>query len=182
MTHDSYGLAAASTERWYVARTLHHKEAVAVANLQLQGFETFSPKLEATIKHARKLLTVKRSAFPRYVFVSIDVHSARWRSINGTHGVDQLLCRGGKPEAVKPGVVETLMQSTGSDGVLTFSETLGPGDTVRLISGPFAGQLGTLKAMRAKGRVEILLGLLGQETRAEVDRRVLVSTKLQPRI
>ena len=55
--------------RWYLVHTRPNSERKAELNLQAQGFATFLPQIEKTIRHARRLKTVRRPLFPRYLFV-----------------------------------------------------------------------------------------------------------------
>jgi transcriptional antiterminator RfaH len=123
----------------------------------------------ATRRHARKFRTVRAPAFPRYVFVALDLDRDRWRSVNGTIGVQRLVMAVDRPLPVPSGVVETLMQSVDRDGSLTFTSALLPGSRVRLASGPFADELGILNTLDASGRVEVLLELLGGSVRVKTD-------------
>ena len=45
---------------------------------------------------------------------------------------------------------------------------LKPGDRVRILQGPFAGQLGLYAGMRAHERLLVLLALLGGQQRVEL--------------
>ena len=107
-------------ERWYVATTSPHKERVAEANLAKQNYRSFLPIHLETRRHARKFKTVLAPVFPSYIFVVLDVGRQRWRSVNGTLGVQRLITDGERPLAVAPGVVETLIQSSDRRGALTL--------------------------------------------------------------
>ena len=98
----------ADSERWYVARTLPQRELHAARQLNNQNFRTFAPRFWKNCRHARKVETISAPLFPRYIFVVVDRNRDRWRSINGTLGVDRLLMYGGEPQAVPLGVVEEL--------------------------------------------------------------------------
>jgi len=151
-----------SGERWYVAMTLPHKERLAEANLANQSYRSFLPIHLETRRHARQFRTVLAPVFPRYIFVIIDVGQQRWRSVNGTLGVQRLITDGERPSAVPPGVVETLIQSSDQRGALIYkTDDLAIGDRVRLVAGPFAGSLGVLQRLDGAGRVQVLLELLG---------------------
>jgi hypothetical protein len=41
-------------ERWFLARTLPHREVTAETNLRRQGFRSFLPRHLRTVRHARK--------------------------------------------------------------------------------------------------------------------------------
>lgn len=150
-----------SGERWYVAMTLAHKERVAAANLANQRYRSFLPVQLVTRRHARQFRTEFAPVFPRYLFVILDVDSKRWRSVNGTIGVQSLIGDGERPLPVPPGIVETLIRSSDSRGVLAYrSNDLAVGDRVRLLAGPFAGSLGVLQRLDGAGRVQLLLEYL----------------------
>ena len=152
----------ADGERWYVAVTQPRKERYAAANLANQGYRYFLAQHLVTRRHARKFRTELAAVFPRYIFVVLNVQRGRWRSVNGTFGVNGLICEGDRPLAVRVGIVETLLRSSGLNGELIYQpDPLSPGDRVRLISGPFAGALGVLQSLAAAERVRLLLELVG---------------------
>jgi hypothetical protein len=49
--------------RWYLGHTRPNSERKAELNLQAQGFATFLPQIEKTIRHGRRLKTVRRPLF-----------------------------------------------------------------------------------------------------------------------
>ena len=98
-------LTLSAEERWYVARTLPQRELHAARQLNNQGFCTFVPrywKNRARAEGGDDLGPL----LPRYIFVVVDRTRDRWRSINGTLGVDRLLMSGGEPQPVPHGVVQ----------------------------------------------------------------------------
>jgi transcriptional antiterminator RfaH len=158
-------------ERWYVAMTLPRMERVAELNLDRQGCRSFLPLQLATRRHAHQFRTALVPVFPRYLFVVLDIERARWRSVNGTIGVHRLIADSERPIAVVPGVVETLIQSTGERGALVFqSDEFAIGDRVRLLAGPFAGCLGVLQRLDGARRVQVLLDLLGGIVKVTIER------------
>jgi transcriptional antiterminator RfaH len=167
---DAEILCGHGRERWYVARSLPHKEYAAKQRLIAQGFCTFLPMQDRTLRHARRMMTVCRPVFPRYLFVRFDPMTTQWRSINGTIGLDRLIMRGEQPEPVRPGVVESLIASVDDRDRLQFHQTLKRGDRVRLLRGPFAEQLGVLERLGSNDRVQVLLSFLGGPVPVEVDR------------
>src|SRR5881394_1363063 len=79
-----------ANERWFLVRARPKCEFKAEWNLGAQGFRTFLPKMEKTIRHARQLRTVRAPLFPGYLFVVLDLGRDRWLSIRSTIGVAQL--------------------------------------------------------------------------------------------
>jgi transcription elongation factor/antiterminator RfaH len=159
----------ADGERWFVVHTLPHQERRAQVQLQNQDYRPFLPKREKTIRHARKLSTVVAPFFPRYLFVVLAPERQQWRAINSTLGVIGLVMRGERPCPVPPGIVETLVASAGPDGVLHWRPRFNVGDSVRLIAGPFAEQLGILDRLDDGGRVRVLLDMLGRRVPVMVE-------------
>ena len=150
-----------SQQRWYVARSQPHRELVAKQQLENQGYRVFLPRYAKSRRHARKFETVLAPLFPRYLFLILDLTQDRWRSVNGTYGVDRLLMRGSQPEAVPQGLVEQLIRVAQQDGAVSFSPSLREGQTVLVTAGPFAQLVGELKHLDDQGRVRVLLEIMG---------------------
>jgi transcriptional antiterminator RfaH len=127
----------------------------------MQGFNTYLPQFEKTVRHARKLKSVRAPLFPRYLFVILDLQRDRWLSVHSTFGVSRLFTtRDGWPVHVPAGVVEALIES--SDGDLTrLDRDLSKGQQVRILSGPFGDFVGTLARLDESGRVQVLLEMMG---------------------
>lgn len=153
------------SERWYVARTLPQREFHAARQLLNQNFRTFVPRFWKNRRHARKVETISAPLFPRYIFVVVDRTRDRWRSINGTLGVDRLLMYGGEPQAVPLGVVENLIAASDDQGNVRFDLHLKEGDAVKVTAGPFADLIGRLERLEDQGRVRVLLEILGGRVR-----------------
>jgi transcriptional antiterminator RfaH len=167
------------SDRWYAVYTLPHRETTAQLHLRNQGFRTFLPLLPKTVRHARRHDTVLAPLFERYLFVAFDPTRTRWRAINGTRGVTRLIMQDDRPTPVRSGIVETLIASSSPDGEVVFLPNIAPGDRVRLIAGPFAGQLGILQRLNSAGRVQVLLEIMGSHVPINVQERSLVPA-LQP--
>ena len=137
---------AESSERWYVVNTQATREHVAAAHLRRQGYDVFLPSTWRTIRHARKVTTVKSGYFPGYLFVSMDLARDRWRPIEGTVGVLRIIKGAERPLATPTGLVEMLLTATGPDGVLSLADPVTkPGQNVRITRGPFADQLAVVE-------------------------------------
>lgn len=154
-------LSSTSDSRWFVAYTKPHRERAAQVQLGLQDFATFLPLRTATIRHARRLTDVHRPLFPRYVFVSLDLGRDRWRSVNGTYNVIGLIMGGERPLPVPRGIVEALVQASDRSGRMRFGADLRVGQRVKLGVGPFADLIGELERLDDRGRVRVLLEIMG---------------------
>jgi transcriptional antiterminator RfaH len=128
------------------------------------------PHFHKTVRHARQLREVIAPVFPGYVFVVLNPERDRWRSINGTFGVARLISAHHRPTPVPTGVVEALLASVDESGLVRFSGGLQPGQLVRVVAGPFAQVLGVLQRLDAKGRVQVLLNIMGGHAPVLMDR------------
>src|SRR5262249_51461281 len=153
MSHfGKWTLALDGDERWFLVHTQPHNERRAQLHLGAQGFRTHFPTIEKTIRHARRLRTVRAPLFPRYVFVILDLARDRWLSVGNTAGVSSLYTCGDRPVPVPDGIVETLIQNTDEANLTLFASGLTAGQSVRILSGPFANFVGTLERLDAAGR------------------------------
>jgi transcriptional antiterminator RfaH len=161
------------SERWYLVHAQPRSEQKAEFNLRAQDFRTFVPWLLKTVRHVRKLRTVRAPVFPGYVFVSLDLERDRWLSVRSTIGVLRLIShRDGRPVPVPAGIVERLLEQ--SDGNLTRLDLrLIKGQSVRILAGPFADFVGTLERLDEAGRVQVLLDLMGTSVPVSLNRSLL---------
>jgi transcriptional antiterminator RfaH len=166
-------LAATPGERWYLAHTRPNSERKAEFHLNAQGFVSFLPQIEKTIRHARRLKTVRRPLFPRYLFVRFDVTRDRWLSVHSTIGVARLIMQqDGRPIAVPFGIVEDLLAHSEA-GSTRLDFHVKEGQRVRILRGPFADFTGTLARLDEGRRVQVLLEMMGTSVSVSVERRAL---------
>jgi transcriptional antiterminator RfaH len=157
----SADLKLTGQERWFVVRTQPHRESQAERQLANQHFRIFLPRFRKSRRHARKFEIVSAPLFPGYLFVILDLARDRWRSVNGTYGVDRLLTHAGAPEAVPHGLVEHLLAASDAEGIVRLHANLQKGQMVRISAGPFANLMGRLQQLDDSGRIRILLEVLG---------------------
>jgi transcription elongation factor/antiterminator RfaH len=157
------------SERWYVAHTLPTAELRAQGHLEYQGFRTFLPKRGKTVQHARASRTIEAPFFHRYLFVVLDLTQDPWRRVNGTAGVSRLVMQGEQPQPVPPGIVEALVSSSDSQGILQLRHYLRVGEPVRVMAGAFADRLAILDELDDSGRVRVLLDILGRKVSVYTD-------------
>ena len=170
-------MTALANARWYVAHTQPQGEARALVNLQRQGFTAYLPRFRGRRSHARRVETVAKPLFPRYLFVAMDVTRERWRAIHSTFGVSHLVCSGDAPTPVPPGVVEAIRAHEDRDGwiLLGTPRPIAVGEQVRVLDGAFADQIGLFAAMSDGQRVDVLLDLLGRQVRVTLPARSVVA-------
>jgi transcriptional antiterminator RfaH len=154
---------------WFVVRTQPRAEEKAVRHLANQGFATYLPRYRRRVRHARRDEIVLRPLFPGYLFVELDPARCRWRSINGTVGVYEILTNGDTPLAVPETIVAEIKSREDETGAVKLAPPLFMrGQTVRLIDGPLADVSALLEEMRDENRVVLLVSLLGRKVRMQV--------------
>lgn len=159
-----------SRDRWYVVQTQPLGEARALANLTRQDFEAYLPRYKRERRHARRIDTVVRPLFPRYLFVRLDLGRDRWRSVSSTYGVSQMIMSGEMPAPLPDGLVEELRHREIDDGFIKLGLPPGlkVGSRIRLTEGLFVDHVGVIERLADERRVAILLDLLGREVRVFV--------------
>jgi len=167
-------LALEGNERWFLVHTQPKSERKAELHLGAQGFRTHSPQIQKTIRHARQLRTVRAPLFPRYIFLILDLGRDRWLSVRSTIGVSSLFTCEDRPVPVPKGVVEALIARTNEANLTRFDVDLTMGQTVRILSGPFADFVGTLERLDTAGRVRVLLTMMGSTVPVALQRSALL--------
>lgn len=166
--------AQTSRARWFVAQVKPRQEKLAMSHLERQGFLTHCPMVARSRLVMKKPTLVSEPLFPGYVFVELSAED-RWRSINGTIGVLRLVTFANVPASVPAGFVERLQELANEDGIVSFEEDFQPGDSVRVVGGPFDDLCGSLAGFTGGERVVVLLRLLSGETRVTLPRVQLVA-------
>ena len=161
---------ALAAVRWYLVNTQTRREHLAFEHLERQGYRPFLPQMRKTVRHARQIRKVSTAYFPGYLFVALDIARDRWRPIDGTIGVLQILKAGGRPVPAPRGIVEALIAATDESGTVAMTSDLSQGERVRIAQGPFADQLAVVDCLRGGDRVLVLLDMMRQSTRVELGR------------
>lgn len=153
---------------WLLAQLKPNCGRIALRNLHRQGFRSYLPLIEETMRAGRSFVTRKVPLFPGYVFVADQAENAhRWRAINATTGIARLVSFGARPARVPGAFIAGLMQHS-ADGETLLPVAVAPGDTVRLATGPFADFVATVERIAPDRRVMVLIELLGRPTRLTV--------------
>lgn len=151
---------------WFVVQTQPRAEAKAKRHLSNQGFTAYLPVYRRRVRHARRTEMLLRPLFPGYLFVRLDPEQHRWRSINGTIGVRQILSDGDTPRYVSDQIIDEIIAREDEGGaVKLLPPVFSPGQAVRLMAGPFAEVSGLFEEVRDENRIVLLLSLLGRKVR-----------------
>ena len=162
---------------WYAVQTQPNRENLAASHLERQGFEVWLPRIERIIRHARKTKRVRRPLFPGYLFINLNLETARWRAINGTVGVSHIVSFGRMPSVVDGAFMTALKATENMNGILEVDhDDLKLGQNVEILSGPMAGKIGKLLRLDPGNRVTVLLQMLGHFVHGQIGRDAVVGT------
>jgi transcriptional antiterminator RfaH len=154
---------------WYVVRTQPRAEEKAMRHLANQGFTAYLPRYRRRVMHARQSKFVLRPLFPDYLFVHLSPHLCRWRSINGTIGVREILTNGLTPVTVQQGIIDEIRAREDETGAVKLVRpTFTRGEVVRILHARLADVSALFEEMRDSNRAVLLVSLLGRKVRMQV--------------
>ena len=155
-------------KHWYLIQFKPNSYRLAERNLHRQGFETFLPMQKITRRKASRFVSDLKPLFPGYMFVSVNFDLAPWRTINSTIGVSKLVSFEGKPKPLPIQLISGLMLRCDVSGTLLPPKSLNEGDSVEMLTGPFANFIATVDTIDPEQRIWVLLDFMGQKTRMQV--------------
>ncbi len=154
---------------WYLVHTKPRQEACALQNLEQQGYDCYLPLLasEKLIKGA--VTKLAEPLFPRYLFIRLDTgDSAKsWSPIRSTRGVSKLVSFGNQPAKVSDELVD-LIRARETSGEIAEKRLFNPGESIRVVDGPFTGVEGIFQSIDGTQRVRILIELMSKPVRMAV--------------
>ncbi|MEM6889907.1 MAG: transcriptional activator RfaH [Pseudomonadota bacterium] len=157
---------------WYIAQLKPGGFERAKTNLHRQGFASFMPLRANSARRNGKIRQFQAALFPGYLFVQVLPDQQNWRAINSTYGISRLVSlSGGHPTKVPEELMSALFARTDNQGLLSAPDDLMPGQTVRIIAGPFAQSIAEISALKPNDRVGLLMELMGRSVRTEVSAR-----------
>ncbi len=155
---------------WYVIHTKPGDEDRVRTNLENQEIETFLPLFETYQYCGGKMVQKIRPLFTNYLFAKLDLE-LHYYKVKWTRGVNKILGSGNSPIPISSKVVQTIKERSGKDNLVKLEDELKDGDIVQVNSGPFKSLRGVFqKIMSSKGRVRILLSLVGVDVPVQISR------------
>jgi transcriptional antiterminator RfaH len=154
--------------KWYVIQTKPGDEHRVETHLLNQEIETFLPLLETHQYYGGKMVQRIKPLFPNYLFARLDL-KLHYYKVKWTRGVSKILGAGDGPIPISGKVVQTIREKVGKDNLVRLEEEWKEGDIVQITSGPFKELMGIFqKKMSDKGRVRILLSLIGVDIPVQI--------------
>jgi len=155
---------------WAAVNTQPHREQVAHANLERQGFVAYCPVVRRRRSHARRVDEVLRPLFPGYLFVNVSLEREFWRPILSTHGVRTLVrCGDDQPSPADARFIAALKAREVDGAIVRPPVPYQVGQQVRVVAGAFDGIVATILDLAEKDRLTVLLDLLGGPIKVRLD-------------
>uniref|UniRef100_A0A7C5YQX1 Transcription termination/antitermination protein NusG n=1 Tax=candidate division CPR3 bacterium TaxID=2268181 RepID=A0A7C5YQX1_UNCC3 len=164
--------------KWYVLNTYAGQEK-RVARLIMQRVENAGMKKavqkavvpthkKVVIKHGKKE-TVEEIFYPGYILIHMVLNEKTWPLVRDTPGIIGFSGTGRRPIPLTDEEVEATMKYMKVKQP-TYKVSLAPNDAVEIIDGYFKNFNGSvIEVDETKGRVKVLINILGRETPVEVD-------------
>jgi len=158
---------------WYVVRSKDRSESRVVRELARKAVATFLPLTEITRRFRGRRRSNLEPLFPGYLFVrleSIAGNPGVWDAVRWTPGVRAILGGDGIPDPVPDHVVEAIQERVRDLGFVRPKLDFASRDRVIIRHGPFAGLEAVFdRGLSPSGRVQVLMKLLGRESRVQID-------------
>jgi transcriptional antiterminator NusG len=163
---------------WYVIHTysgyenkvrqnlMHRVESMDVAD---RIFEVIVPTQDEIEIKGGQRQTVQRKVFPGYVLVRMVMDDESWGVVRNTPGVTSFVGMGNKPTPLSENEVSGIKKDMAAEAP-KVKVSLGVGDTVRIMDGPFADFRGAIDEInQEKGKIKVLVSFFGREVPVELD-------------
>jgi transcriptional antiterminator RfaH len=163
--------------RWYVVRAQVSGKAKPAQNPLRQGYEVYLPRYLKGRSHARKVDFAAKPLFRRYLFVTTEIVTQRWRSIQSIQGVSHLVCDGDQLAALPNGQLGALKGREDERGFVRMeaNSAFAPGAKVRLLAGALMDCVGLFDGMADHDRLAISARHARRKVRMHLDVDLVVA-------
>ncbi|MCX7774796.1 MAG: transcription termination/antitermination protein NusG [Spirochaetaceae bacterium] len=137
------------------------------------------PVEEVTEVKDGKKRTVSRKILPGYILVEMDLPETGWKApcaaIRNITGVTGFVgaSSSSRPQPITMDEVKRILQRTGElkgERTVRYRQTFSPGETVKIIEGPFESFSGVIDEVNAeKNKLKVNVQIFGRSTPVEVD-------------
>jgi len=164
---------------WYVAYLQARQETIAEANLRRQDFRTYLPLYKtfrkgASAKIESELVVVHEPMFPRYIFFQPSRPTQSLATLRSTRGVHSIISFGAQMALVSIRTLDAIWDSEQQRNSVSLHalSPYQPGCRVRLRDPSFGGLEGLVHSVAAE-RVNVLLEILGRQTKVRIHRNLI---------
>jgi len=155
-------------KEWFAVRTKPQQERNAVLHYRRQGFTVYSPMVQTTIRHARKVEKVLRPLFPGYLFLHLGPAERNWTTIASTRGALGPVQFGEHYPSVPEAVMAAIRDRETTAGYISLADAEGsrlkPGCRVAVTLGGEEVE-GIFQQFKGEDRAVLLLDILQRQTK-----------------
>jgi len=158
---------------WYALRSKPRKEDIVWNQLQLQGFNTYYPRLRVRRENPRARNVVPY--FPGYLFINVDLDQIGLSTLQWMPHTLGLVSFGDEPAIVPDSLIYSIRKRVDEINLAggELFDGLTQGDIVIISDGPFQGYEAIFDArLPGSERVRVLLELLSNKRRVSVEMSV----------
>ena len=159
------------SSNWFVAQYKPNSFLLAKRNLEKQGVITFLPLIDITRRSSSRFFTDAKPLFPGYIFVSFNLGSFKWTSINYTIGLNKLIMKNNIPQNVPEQFINSLKLRCDDTGKIMKGNMVKIGKKVEVLQGPFAKMVGSVEKIDPEERITLLFQILGQQTKTIISNK-----------
>ena len=151
--------------RWLVAYTKPRAEAVALQNLEQQGFEAYFPKYKKFKTTEAGPAPVFEPMFPRYIFFRPARPEQSIAAVRSTKGISNIVRFGFEPGVVPSDMLAALKDFEAAQNQATLQDmsNFKAGQKVKFKHAALGSLEGLIQSVSSK-RVAVLLEIMGRST------------------
>ena len=160
---------------WFCVRSQPKHEHIAAAHLrQLAGVTVFLPRIRFKRATVRGAAWTTEALFPGYLFARF-AWQTDLRAVQHARGVGGIVHFGERWPTVAAETIADLRATFGEEELHTVSDTLAPGDVVRVAEGSLRGLLAVVTQVQSgRDRVAVLMEFLGRQTMVELSLNAVI--------
>ncbi|MBL4680794.1 MAG: hypothetical protein JKY88_08745 [Pseudomonadales bacterium] len=150
--------------------TKPRQEKQAAENLERQGFKVYLPRIRLRKRVKTTYQWKVEALFPRYLFIKVAIGEQNIAPVRSTLAVVDIVSCGQRVMPVDESIIDSLMQREDPAIHARQSENKGYalGDRVEILDGALAGLKGVFQMTNGAKRAELLVAMLGGQTRVLV--------------
>lgn len=166
---------------WYVIHSYSGHEKKVQANLETRArsmhledriFEILIPMEDVVEIKVGKKVTVAKKMLPGYVMVRMYLDDETWYAVRNTPGVTGFVGSGTKPVPLSRRELRRFLGEPEKEQhkkSAAFKPAWEAGDSVRVVTGPFADFNGTIESINLdQSKVVVLVNIFGRDTPVEL--------------
>lgn len=163
---------------WYVVHTYAGYEnkvrgsletRINSMNMEDKIFEVVIPMEDVMEFKGGKKQVVQKKVFPGYLMVRMHLEDDSWYVVRNTPGVTGFVGSGAKPTPLATREVEKILQVKPAGEKLKPRVEFEEGESVRVVTGPFADFTGTISEINVdQSKLKVLVNIFGRETPVEL--------------